>query len=367
MRTIPKVGSGKNQRAILVLFFLSILFFVLARFIPSREGDATQEEMLRASTIMSSATEVLRECQQKRGFLLDVRSDVNQTRLIGLEFSPLTTSLGSLEAKRTTTNPNFAALIVFLLKEAGVNTGDTIAVGASGSFPALMVAVLSAAKVMNVRTLIICSLAASQWGANNPDFNWLHMQNCLLQAGIFDTQPIALSIGGERDTGEGMSSEGLLLLKKEIQESGIAFIYEPDLRRNVEAKMRLYDEKAEDSEIKAFINIGGSSSNLGEDSEILKLKPGLVKIRRLPPTEKRGILYEMAARNIPVIHLLYIKGLVQRYGLEWDPIPLPQPGEGSLYRLAREKQPFFLFLVVIYFLLVAVVIIFRSKMESQAH
>lgn len=367
MRTIPKVGSGKNQRVILVLFFLSILFFVLARFLPSREGDATQEEMTRASQIMSNAAKVLRECQQKRGLILDAKSDVNQTGLIGLEFSPLTTSLGSLEAKRTTTNPNFAALLVFLLKEAGVNTGDTIAVGASGSFPALMVAVLSAAKAINVRTLMICSLAASQWGANNPDFHWLNMQNCLLQAGIFDTPPIALSIGGERDTGEGMSSEGLLLLKKEIQESGIVFINEPDLRQNVETKMRLYEEKAEDAELKAFINIGGSLSNLGEDSEILRLKPGLVKIRRFPPTEKRGMLYEMAARKIPVIHLLYIKGLAQRYGLEWDPVPLPQPGEGSLYQLAREKQLSYIFLVAVYFLLVAVVIIFRGKIESQAH
>ena len=35
----------------------------------------------------------------------------------------------------------------------------------------------------------------------------------------------------------------------------------------------------------------------------------------------------MAARGVPVIHLLYVKGLADRYGLPWDPVPLPGPGE----------------------------------------
>ena len=362
MPNIPKNGAGKSHKTILILFTLSLLFFVLAKVIALKKGDTIQEEMIQAANIMSEAMDALKECQKENGLILDKKNDLHQTGLIGVEYSPITTSLGSLEAKRTTTDPNFAALVVFLLKETGAKKGDTIAVGASASFPSLIVAVLAAAKVMSLRTLMVGSLGASQWGANNPDFHWLKMQNCLFQARMFDTQPIALSIGGERDTGEGMSAEGLFLLKKEIQESGIMFIYEPDLRRNVEAKMRLYEEKAENAKIKAFINIGGNWSNLGEDSNILKLKPGLVKIRRFPPTEKRGILYEMAARKVPVIHLLYIKGLVQRYGLEWDPVPLPKPGEGRIYQLAIEKQLSYLFLVVVYFLLVVVVIIFRGKM-----
>ncbi len=363
MRNIPKIETGRNQRIILVLCLLSLLFFVLAKWLPLREESAIQRDMIRASKLMLKAIEALRECKKEKGLILNEKTDPNQTGLIGLKFSPLTTSIGNLEAKRTTTNPNFAALIVFLLKEAGVKRGDTIAVGASSSFPALIVAVLSAAKVMDLKTLMICSLGASQWGANDPNFNWLHMQNCLLRAEIFTTKPIAFSIGGEKDTGENMNSKARSLIIKQIQESRILLIYESNLRRNVEIRMHLYEKMAGKAKIKAFINIGGNWSNLGEDSRVLKLKPGLVKIGQFQSIEKRGVIYEMAYRKIPIIHLLYIRGLVQQYGLPWDPIPLPKPGEGNIYQLAKLKQFSFFLLALIYIILIIIILIFRNKFK----
>jgi poly-gamma-glutamate system protein len=224
------------------------------------------------------------------------------------------------------------------------------------------VAVFSAAKAMNLKLIVINSLGASQWGANSPDFHWLDMQSCLLNAGIFDAKPIGLSLGGARDEGKDMNPEGRFLLVNEIRESGIFFIHEPDLKRNVEARMCLYEEKAGEGKIKAFINIGGSWSNMGEDPEILKLRPGLVKIKQFPPAEKRGVLFAMAALNIPAFHLLYIKGLVERYGLSWDPFPLPQPGKGKIYQLVGKRQTSFLLLTAAYFLLVILVMVFRNKL-----
>jgi poly-gamma-glutamate system protein len=335
---------------------------VLSKSFPSKETDKVKGEMIRASEIMAEAVDIIKECREEKGLILDKNTDPNLTGLVGLEFSPITTSIGSIEAKRTTTNPNFAALIVSLLKEAKIESGDTIAVGASSSFPSLIVAVFSAAKAMHLKPIVINSLGASQWGANNPDFHWLDMQNCLLEAGIFDAKPIGLSLGGERDEGAGMSPEGRSFLINEIRERGNVFLHEPDLTRNVEARMRLYEENAGESKIKAFINIGGNWPNMGEDPEILKLRPGLVKIKQLPPAEKRGVLFEMAALNIPVIHLLYIKGLVDRYGLNWDPVPLPQPGKGNIYQLVGKRQTSFLFLAAAYFLLVTIVVAFRNKL-----
>ncbi|HDZ27270.1 hypothetical protein LCGC14_0966420 [marine sediment metagenome] len=361
-RNIPKEDTGRNKGVILVLFALSILFFVLAKSFPSREGDKLKGEMIRASEIMAEAVDVIRECRGEKGPVIDENIDLNQTGLIGLEFSRITTSIGNLEAKRTTTNPNFAALIVFLLKEAKIEIGDTIAVGASSSFPSLIVAVLSAAKAMNLKPIVINSLGASQWGANNPDFNWLDMQNCLLDAGIFGAKPIGLSLGGTRDEGKDMGPEGCSSLITEIRESGFFFLHEPDLKRNVEARIRLYEEKAGENKIRAFINIGGSWANMGEDSKILKLRPGLVKIKQFPASEKRGVLYDMAARKIPVIHLLYIKGLVERYGLSWDPIPLPQPGKGKIYQLVGKRETSFLVFAAAYFFLVILVLVFRNKL-----
>lgn len=362
-RSFPKQGAGADRNTILVLFIISLLFFLLVRFIPFRKGDAVSEDMFKASEIMEEAMAALRECQREGGLLLDTENDPNQTGLIGFESSPLTTTIGNLEAKRTTTNPNFAALVVYILQEAGVERGDTVAVGASSSFPALIVAVLSAAKAMDLHPLMINSLGASQWGANLRDFHWLDMLNCLLKSGIFDFQPIALSLGGEKDKGEDMSSEGRLFLQEEIKKSGFPFIDNSDLRENVKTRMRLYEKNAGANKIKAFINIGGSWANMGTDAEVLELKPGLVRIRQLPPLEKRGVIFEMASRKIPVIHLLFVRGLVERYGLSWDPVPLPRPGKERLFQRAREKQPLFLWLSVIYLALVVSIFVFRNKLR----
>jgi len=361
MRRIPKKDSGKYGRTILLLFLVSLVFFLLVGFFPFRKGEAVQLQMLEAAEFMKEAVAAVKKCQTEQGLILDRNYDPNQTGLIGLGFSPLTTSIGNLESKRTTTNPNFAALVVLLLKEVGVAAGDRIAVGASSSFPALIIAVQAAAKTLDLEPLMICSLGASQWGANKPDFNWLDMQDCLSKSGIFDFQPVALSLGGEGDTGEDMSPEGRAFLTEEIETSGIPFIQEPDLGRNVKARIQLFEKSAGSKRIKAFINIGGSWANMGLDSSVLELKPGLARIRRLPPREKRGVIFEMAERGIPVIHLLFIKGLVERYGLSWDPVPLPDPGKGGVYQLARVKQPGFLFFTAGYFLLTGLLLVFRNR------
>lgn len=361
--SFPKQGAGRNKRALLFLFITSLLFLLLLRFVPLGKSDAVREDMIQASKIMEEALVVLRECRRGRGLALDEKNDPNRTGLIGVEFSPLTTTKGDLEAKRTTTNPAFAAAMVFLLKEAGVKRGDSVAVGASSSFPALIVAVMSAAKAMDLDLLMIHSLGASQWGANDPDFHWLDMLDCLHEAGVFDSRPIGLSLGGEKDTGEDMSPEGNLFLSKEIKTTGIPFVQEPDLRANVETRMRLYEESAGEKPVKAFINIGGSWANMGTDAEVLKLKPGRARVSRLPPVGNRGVIFEMASRNIPVIHLLFIRGLVEKYGLSWDPVSFPAPGKEKIFQRPMERHPLFLLLSAAYFILVTVILVFRTRLR----
>ena len=317
--------------------------------------------MIDASQTMSEAMDVLKEYREEKNLGIDASSDVNRTGIIGIKSSPISTTLGNLEAKRTTANPNFAGLLVLLLRRAGVHSKDVIAVSASGSFPGLILAVLSAAKTMDLEPLFLTSIGASQWGANHPDFHWLHMQACLQREGIFSFRPLAISMGGDRDIGGDMQEEGRALLVKDMAEAGFPIISEGNLERNVELKMQLYLQKASNKKIKVFINIGGSWSNLGIDSEILHLKPGLGKISRIPPKEKRGVLYAMAALDIPVIHLLYVRGLIQRYGLPWDPVPLPQPGQGDMYKKMEENQNSFLLISAVYLVLVGVLLAIGIK------
>jgi poly-gamma-glutamate system protein len=320
--------------------------------------------MIEASRFMAAAEAVIRECRMQRRVPGDSQADPNATGLIGLERSPITTSLGNLEAKRTTTNPNFAGLLVSLLNEAGLKDGDAFAVGASGSFPALIIATLSAAKAMGLKPLVIPSLGASEWGANDPSFNWLDMEECLGRAGAPATRPIALAIGGDEDVGRNMSSEGRELLSRRMRESGLPFFEETDLKTNVAARLRYYQEAAGGRPIKAFVNIGGSWANIGTNAEVLKLRPGLLSGVFVPPAEEAGVLQAMAAKGIPVIHLLNVKGLCERYGLPWDPRPLPRPGHGGFYRQIRRGAAVTILNSIGYLAIMALIVVLVKKRDS---
>jgi poly-gamma-glutamate system protein len=189
------------------------------------------------------------------------------------------------------------------------------------------------------------------------------MHECLVNAGVFDRKPIALSLGGDRDRGEDMEEETRTRLIREIKENGILFIEEPNLERNVQRRAALYLKHAGKDGIRALVNVGGSWPSMGSDPIVLGLKPGLIKVDHVPPSERRGLIHEMAWRGIPVIHLLYIRGLVQSYGLPWDPVPLPRPGEGTLYTMARKEQPEFLYLAASYLFLVFLVLILRRTLD----
>jgi len=336
---------------------LSLLFFGLFKFFPS---DALPERatMVRAAEIMAAAERTLLECRERKGLPSDAAADPNRTGLVGVETSPISTTLGNLEAKRTTTNPNCAGLVVRLLNEARVKEGEAIAVGGSSSFPGLLLAVLSAAKAMDLDALVICSLGASQWGANDPRFSWLDMHGCIAGADGAGGRVVALSVGGEGDTGRDMSEEGRRFLLGEVRKSGLPLIEEPDLERNVELRSRLYMENARGKRIAAFVNIGGSWANIGTDASVLGLKPGSTRVRDIPPPGRRGMIQEMARRGVPVIHLLNIKGLAARYGLPWDPSPLPRPGEGEVYRRSPGSNPFVMTLIGAYVLLVVLAFFF---------
>jgi poly-gamma-glutamate system protein len=352
----------KNRAVpVYVLGFLSLIFFALARFIPASRERNEIREMSRAAEIMDQASAVIHACTEEKHLRIDGKSDINLTGLVGLETSSTTTTLGNLEAKRTTTNSNFAGLLVHLFQLAGVRRGDTVAIGASGSFPALVVAVLSAARALDLRALLICSLGASQWGANEPEFGWIEMGACLNKAGLFRSSPLAYSLGGEGDGGQDMSPEGRAILSDKIKRTGVFFIDETDLMKNVRMRMKLYEEGAAGAPIRAFVNIGGSWANIGTDPSVLKLGPGLAGSASEVSPAKRGVLQEMALRRIPIIHLLHIRGIVQRYGLPWDPSPLPRPGKGDIYRLTGKSRPPFIVLAGIYFFFVIVVLFISKK------
>jgi poly-gamma-glutamate system protein len=357
-------GEPKKIPGIWLLIFWVTVFFLIINMILFHNGQGEYyDTMYSAAKIMSQALDEVKKHRSGLGIPLNKMNDPNQTGLIGDDFTAITTTVGNIEAKRTTTNPNFAALMVSLLYQSGVRNGDTIAVGASGSFPALIIATLSAAKAMNLKPLIISSLGASMWGANHPKMTWLDIYFNLFKKGIFSYQINAASIGGDFDVGLELSKKGRNMIIAKIKEYKVPLIYEKNLRVNVEKRLKIYDANRKGQKITAFVNIGGAAANTGINAMMLNLKPGINYIRKYPPAAESGVLFEMGKRNIPVIHLLNIKGFSLKYGMPWDPIPLPVAGQGEIYRklLNHHDKWKQVGLFILYFGAVMGIIIYNKK------
>jgi len=360
-RAIPLPNQNlKIMRLIIIASVVSLAAVASVQIFPSQNAALFSDEMLEAALIMEKAVTVIRSYCDSAGLRIDYAVDPNRTGLIGPELTGIATTLGNLEAKRTTTNPNFAAVVVQLLKKAGVSAGDTVAIGCSASFPALMIATLAATKAMKVHPIIIISLGTSSHGATNPDFNLLNIYKILLQENIFGIGPTAISLGGDQDIGRDFELSVREKLLRQINLSGIPFIFESDLQKNIAQRMKIFRGDSEQRKIAAFINIGGSYANIGTSNLVLKLKPGINKEMQLPPKAERGALFEMAARKIPTIHLLYVWGLALQYGLPWDPIPLPKAVESDLL-LAGSQQNFQFWIIVILYFLILLALLIYSK------
>lgn len=352
----PHVAVDRRLRyRIVAAGVVSVAAWLALQAITPRPSIAWSNEMRRAALRMQRAIAAVARHSERVGIPIDSSLDPNRTGLIGPELSPLFTTLGQLEAKRTTTNPDMAGLLVHLLHRAGVSSGDTVAVGCSGSFPALMIATQAAAEVMGVYPVVILSLGASSYGATQPEFNLLDISQLLIREGVLAAPPAAVSLGGQDDVGVEFDPVLRDRLLQQIRMNGSELVDEPDLRRNVARRMAIYGQPA------AFVNVGGADANLGSSPLVLKLSPGLNAEVALPPPDERGVLFEMAAAGVPVIHLLHIRGLALRYGLPWDPIPLPQPGTTPLRDDAGGRDWRFWLITAVYLAALGLIVAVRWR------
>lgn len=288
--------------------------------------DPSGVAMLKAARLMAEWTATIRQARLSRGLAINPRTDPNRTGLIGLEWSPATTTLGSLTSKRTCTNPNMAAALVRWLHEAGVRDGDAVAIGASGSFPGLALATLAAVHALDARPISITSVSASSFGANEPEFTWLDMEAALERTGLA-ARSIGASVGGEDDDGAGLALDARRQLLVAIARAGVPLVPGETLGGRVAARMTAYDAVA-GGRIAAFVNVGGAEVNTGTCLGMLSLRPGVH--RTLPPCRgEPGVMWHMSARGIPVLHLLHVEGIAAAFGLPLDPLPLPEPGRGA--------------------------------------
>ena len=115
---------------------------------------ALSDRQVAAARRMASAFPVLVAELEARGVEVDSALDPNRTGLIGEEFTCLTTTVGVLSAKRTSTNPEFAALLVRWLHDLNLEPRARVLVTLSGSFPALGIAAIIACEELNLVPIV---------------------------------------------------------------------------------------------------------------------------------------------------------------------------------------------------------------------
>ena len=231
-----------------------------------------------------------------------------------------------------------AALVVQLLKEAGVQPGDTVGAGFSGSFPAMNLAVLSACAAMDVEVVYISSVGASTYGANQPELTFPDMAYRLVEDGLLPQQRAAVSLGGASDCGLDMDPELVDQIRTRFETYSVPLLYEEDFSANLAARMELYQENGP---ITCFIGVGGNLTTSGLGENELSLSWGVVEPDRVKTVDEgSGLLQRYNAQGLPVIHLLNIQRLVADYGLPYDPDHLSPPGESAVYQTTQYPRHF---------------------------
>ncbi len=282
-------------------------------------GISAEERELAAS--VREAQGFLYELRTSGGSEFDRADDPYRTGFIGLEWSPTTTTLGALSAKRTSCDPRWAILARRWMESLNVKPGDRVAVYSSSSFPGMAFNVLKALESLRVRPLLVVSLGASSWGANDPLFPWPVIEKSLRAAGHLRTKAFACTLGGGGEIGGGMPDEAVELLTDAAKENGVPLVVKDTLEEMIRWKMDLLEEYRP----KAVISIGGSEANLGPGDDILRLRPGL----HLDAEAGTGVVGLALKAGYPVIHLLNIRGLAAETGVPFDAPP------GSLFHGRR--------------------------------
>jgi len=313
---------------------------------PARQGD--YELKLAAAEQADAAFAAIRAHRLRNDAQVDLINDPAGTGLIGPEFSQITNARGDLEAKLTSLNPNFAGLMVQYFRQAGLKPGDAVAVALSGSFPGINISLFAALESMKLRPVVVTSIGASMWGANDPEFTWLDMESLFYDQGIFHTRSSLASYGGGNDMGRGLSPAGRQLIRDAAARNGLAMLHADNIEDAIAKRMAFYEEAGRSRSYALYVNVGGGVASLGSSHNRLLLPHGLsfdISPHNYP---RKGNLIRFAEKGVPVVHILNIVDLARKNGLPVSPDLLPLPGEGQIFVREMYRLPLAIAILLVY-------------------
>ncbi|MBQ3495667.1 MAG: poly-gamma-glutamate system protein [Clostridia bacterium] len=345
------------------------------------------EKMLEASSLTKKAFDTIKQYKLDNGMPI-VSEDKLKTGLIGEEATAIFTTPGNLHAKRTTCNPNWAAVIIDYFYKANLKSGDQVVFVFSGSFPGLNIAALAAAEVFGLNTAVMASIGASSYGATDPDFTFFDMMCLLNGKNVLKDRLDYVSFGGGSDTGNNFHDEEEIFwnedlenlrtieeikssIKARIDKEGVNFIYEPDFSTNIDKRIEYLRQLVPDA--KFLLNVGGSSVGIGVDAETYIdsgfQDPTTKMTSKLSSFDVNkdnwGLIQYFLTKEIPVASMLNIRGLASDYGLAYDPDVMPAVGDGEIYLIKTGNLTITIIAIVVSVAVAVFYFINKRKLNAE--
>nr|MDK2851408.1 hypothetical protein [Candidatus Cloacimonadota bacterium] len=350
--------SLKSGWSLILLLVLSIILYLIAANSYVEIRTDNYEQKLAAVNLMQEYIDALTTEIRARNIEIDPINDPFQTGLIGPRLSSITTDRGLLSEKQAAINPNIAAIFVEELSRRA-SSGDKIAVGITGSNPAVNLALYAAITVLELDPKIIVSLSSASYGANREELTWLDMEAILREKGLLSFGSSYASIGGSEDRGIGLTENGINALREAMARNNVPLIYGSSLEESVDLHMEAYDRMlGGEGRYHLFVNIGSGIANVGSETNANLIPEGLNTKLAEKNFEREGVMMKMAKRNVPVLHIRRIIRWANKYQLNLSLDHKPVVGEGTVFSSTIHNVTVSAICLIILILAIVLVIIF---------
>lgn len=362
VKQIFKPDIRMTSTQLFLVFSLSIILILLNQFSIQKIPRPEYEQMLSAAKTMHRAIRETSAYKKHSNIPFDHTIDPNSSGFIGIEFSAITTTLGNIQAKHTSTNPDFAALLVYWLDQLKLSPEQRAIIHASGSFPALSIAAIIACETIGIEPIICSSAGASSFGANIPQLTYWDMENYLWQKGIIKNRTRYATPGGNHDNGSSFWEGGMQIIQEAAIRNKCELIKSNSLEDAIERK---WDFLQKFKPVGVFINIGGNQAAMGNNKCSLDIPNGLIRTTLKCTELHKGLIHLFNQENIPVIHFLDIRNIALQNGIALTPSTVPKPGQSSLYY--KEEKPLWLPIISFVILLTLLLYLRQKQKEKSQH
>jgi len=350
-----------NMKNLTLLGILCIVLVTLDFFLINKESHPEFNKMVSAAITMSNTFKENKALRDSLDLSINSEIDPLQSGYIGIEFSPITTTIGNLPAKQTSTNPDFAALFIRWFRQISLPEGEKVIILASGSFPSLAIAAIIACEVYGLEPIILSSAGASSFGANIGKLTYWDIENNLFKSGIIQHTTNYATPGAQNDNGSSFWEGGLQLVLEAAKRNKLTISIPESFGHAISDKME-YISSIEP--IALFINIGGNQTALGSGPCSYDIPTGLINEKFYhAEAGTKGLIHLMNEKSKPIIHLLQIQDLAVQYGIAAEISNKWQSGKSDVYYKVKHNLWFAglsIFLIIIF------VLVFEIKLRTRA-